>query len=106
MGNLEKKYNNLTIIKFNKFIRFDVKELEIEDLYKIFFDSNFNLYFGVFLESKTFTRYKIKKPETADEFIHIISFSFKKEKTYSDSGDIDIFDCIFLDAYTLLNEKN
>jgi hypothetical protein len=95
-------YNKFLIKKNEKFFRFDLKAMTVEDLYTISVDPQFACCFIVFKRDDYLERFLIIKPSSVDQFlIKMEKLIFNREESGVDSDSFNIFNAEYLDCYPI-----
>lgn len=79
--------------------RYDMENLSIGDIRRIFYESGEVLVFIVFIEDGVETRYRVDIPCDDLAFINLISDRFTLGFDGVDSGSFSFLECDFLDVY-------
>lgn len=88
--------------KNSKFIRFDVKNMTLEDLYNILKDPNFSCCFVVFKRDNYYERFRLDKPEDVISFIERIEkMLYNREDSNVDSDSFNIYEAEYIDCYPI-----
>lgn len=101
--------NEAKIFENSKYIRFNLKKINLYNLYSILKNPYYSCFFVGFEEEKILVRYKIEKVKNYNNFIDFISHNLRKFESGLNSEDINLLDATFIDCYktTLDNrEKN
>ena len=95
-------YERFLIEKNEKFLRFDLKKMTVEDLYAICIDPCFACCFIVFKRDDYLERFRLAKPSNIDEFLtKIEKMIFNREESGVDSDSFNIFDAEYIDCYPM-----
>ena len=95
-------YDRFLIEKNEKFLRFDLKNRTVEDLYNISIDPCFACCFIVFKRDDYLERFRLIKPSSVDEFLtKLEKMIFNREESGIDSDSFNIFDAEYIDCYPM-----
>jgi hypothetical protein len=95
-------YDNFLIEKNEKFFRFDLKLMTVEDLYSIAVDPCFACCFIVFKRDDYLERFRLTKPSNIDQFLFKIEkMIFNREESGVDSDSFNVFDAEYVDCYPI-----
>jgi len=93
-------YDKFLIEKNEKFFRFDLKLMAVEDLYNIVTDPCFACCFIVFKRDDYFERFRLTRPSDIDQFLFKIEkMIFNREESGIDSDSFNVFDAEYVDCY-------
>lgn len=90
------------IEKNEKFLRFNIRAMTLEDLYNISVDPCFSCCFIVFKRDDYVERFRLRRSHSLDQFlINIDKMIFNREESGVDSDSFNIFDAEYIDCYPI-----